>query len=94
MREAAAQVPMPNHCQDPRREEVATVASPCDHPSGRARASFKTISAAVDVAVKLALTQDAPPAVSRKLYGNGERCEGVGGSSPFLFFLRMLPAAA
>jgi hypothetical protein len=61
---------MKNEFKDHRRDEVAPVAPPRDCPSGRAQASFKAISAAVGVAVKLALTQDAPPAISRKLYGN------------------------
>ena len=65
-----AQVPMTNVFKALLRDEVAPVAPPCDCPSGRAQSSFKAISAAVGVAVKLALTQDAPPAISRKLHGN------------------------
>ena len=90
-----AQVPMTNVFKALLRDEVAPVAPPCDCPSGRAQSSFKAISAAVGVAVKLALTRDAPPAISCKLYGNaGSSARGCRCGAKMVRDVRCLRATA
>lgn len=65
--------------EHPHRDAAAQEAAPGGRPAAaRPPASFKAIAAAVGVAVELALAQDAPPALARKLHGKvGQGACGV-----------------